>query len=115
MPWTVAEGPHNAGWSGRDAVGWVWILTNEQGARHPLAVWVSGTAMAVSPEFLPPETARARETLGRSEPIACRSDRSDRGDAWHDMRSTTLDEIAGEQEVRLTARLLREALGAAWL
>lgn len=67
MAWTIAEGPHDAPWSGRDAVGWGWILTNERGDRHVLTVWVSGTATAVATEYLPEETAAARATSGRSE------------------------------------------------
>lgn len=67
MPWTITDGPYRAPWGGRDAVGWRWILMNERGDSHPLTVWVSGTAMAVAREFLPRETAAARETEGRSE------------------------------------------------
>jgi hypothetical protein len=67
MPWTITEGPHPAPWSGRDAVGWRWMLQNEQSDVHALTVWVSGTAMAVAPEYLPRETAAARDTEGLSE------------------------------------------------
>lgn len=67
MAWTIADGPLNAPWSGRDAVGWGWILENERGDRQAVTVWVSGTAMAIADEYLPPETAAARETQGRSE------------------------------------------------
>lgn len=67
MAWRIADGPHQAPWGGRDAVGWTWILTNEHDDQHPVTVLVSGTAMAVAPEFLPAETAHARRTNGRSE------------------------------------------------
>jgi hypothetical protein len=67
MAWEIENGPYDAPWGGRDAVGWGWILTNERGDRHVLTVWVSGTAMAVAPEFLPDVTAEARATQGRSE------------------------------------------------
>jgi len=67
MAWMISEGPLQAPWSGRDAVGWGWILTNERGERHVLTVWVSGTAMAMAPEYLPAETAEARATHGSSE------------------------------------------------
>ena len=67
MAWAIVEGPYDAPWSGRDAVGWGWIVANDDGDRHVLTVWVSGTAMAVAPEFLPSETAEARVTTGRSE------------------------------------------------
>lgn len=65
--WTIADGPLEAAWGGRDAVGWGWILTNERGDRHPLTVWVTGTAMAIADEYLPEETVAARDTEGRSE------------------------------------------------
>jgi hypothetical protein len=67
MPWRITEGPYDAPWSGRDAVGWRWRVRNDRGDVHPITVWVSGTAMAVAAEFLPSETAAARETDGRSE------------------------------------------------
>jgi hypothetical protein len=43
------------------------VLLNDRDERQPLTIWVSGTAMAVAPEYLPRETAAARETNGRSE------------------------------------------------
>jgi hypothetical protein len=67
MAWTISEGPREAPWGGRDAVGWGWVLTNEEGDRQVLMVWVSGTAMAMAAEYLPEETAAARATQGRSE------------------------------------------------
>jgi hypothetical protein len=67
MAWTITEGPIQAPWGGRDAVGWGWILTNEHSERHVLTVWVSGTAMAIADEYLPDETAAARASQGRSE------------------------------------------------
>src|SRR5262245_24363095 len=67
MPWEIADGPYDAPWGGRDAVGWGWVLSNEEGVTHVLTVWVSGTAMAIAAEYLPRETVAARETGGRSE------------------------------------------------
>jgi hypothetical protein len=67
MAWNIAEGPRDAPWSGRDAVGWGWILTNDRGERQVVMVWVSGTAMSIADEYLPAETAAARATRGRSE------------------------------------------------
>jgi hypothetical protein len=161
--WTIASGPHPAPWSGRDATGWGWILTNDRGDRHPVTVWVSGTAMAVAPEFLPPETAEARASNGQSEIQRLLDDailprevmmhtagRSvDPGEAgwWVELRGTEqalqvlsrllvaggdpeiaqrggqyflrakdFEEMADEQEVRLSAaRIIRETSGAAWL
>jgi hypothetical protein len=67
MPWTISEGPIDAGWSGRDAVGWRWVLTNDRDQRGVVTVWVSGTAMAIAPEYLPSDTVRARDSRGQSE------------------------------------------------
>jgi hypothetical protein len=67
MAWTITEGPYEAPWGGRDAIGWRWIVTNEGGDTHAVTIWVSGTAMAVAPEFLSAVTAEARATEGRSE------------------------------------------------
>lgn len=67
MAWTIAEGPRDAPWSGRDAVGWGWVLSNERDERQVVTVWVSGTAMAIADDFLPDETAAGRATQGRSE------------------------------------------------
>jgi hypothetical protein len=45
----------------------VWRAENDEGGTTTVLVEVSGTAMAVSPEHLPAETAAARATQGLSE------------------------------------------------
>jgi hypothetical protein len=67
VAWQIIDGPRDAPWSGRDAVGWGWVLTNQRDERQVVMVWVSGTAMAIADEYLPDETAAARATQGRSE------------------------------------------------
>lgn len=69
MSWELRDtsGPYPAPWEGRDAVGWVWELYGENDESRRILVEVSGTAMAVAPEYLPEETRLARETSGRSE------------------------------------------------
>ena len=65
VPWRVIDGPGEGPWEGRDAVGWIWIIENDDEARHVL-VEVTGTAMAVDEGSLPDETRLARASLGRS-------------------------------------------------
>jgi hypothetical protein len=67
VSWQITGGPFPAPWEGRDAVGWVWELTAGDGRSERVLVEVSGTAMAVASEYLPEETAAARQTQGRSE------------------------------------------------
>lgn len=70
MAWHLTDdaGPFTAPWEGKDAVGWVWeILNDDETESRRVLVEVSGTAMAVADEFLPRETADAKNTEGRSE------------------------------------------------
>jgi hypothetical protein len=68
VAWTLqpSSGPFPAPWEGRDAIGWVWEVYSGDESRRVL-VEVSGTAMSIADEYLPPETRLARATSGRSE------------------------------------------------
>jgi hypothetical protein len=52
--------------SGFDAGGWLWEIEREDVAKRVL-VEITGTALAVSREYLPDETRAAIETEGQSE------------------------------------------------
>lgn len=70
MPWHLTEnsGPFVAPWEGKDAVAWVWeIYADEASESRRVLVEVSGIAVAIADEFLPSETAEAKNTKGRSE------------------------------------------------
>lgn len=67
MAWRIIEGPLPGPWDGVDAVSWVWRVANEADEATSVRVDVSGTAMAVAPEYLPADTRAARATEGRTE------------------------------------------------
>lgn len=52
--------------SGFDAGGWLWEIERDGEAKRVL-VEITGTALAVSTEYLPADTRAAIETEGRSE------------------------------------------------
>lgn len=52
--------------SGYDASGWLWEIERDHVAKRVL-VEVTGTALAVSREYLPEDTRAAIDTEGRSE------------------------------------------------
>lgn len=66
MAWTVASGPHDPGASGKDAIGWGWVIARDGDDRH-VTVYVSGTVMASASEQRSSDANAAIETKGRSE------------------------------------------------
>lgn len=63
--WTIDADLGRAPAGRRDAVCYLWRITRDDEVR-PVAVFISGTAMAVDDQNLPHEVAQAQETNGRS-------------------------------------------------